>query len=158
MRIILCAVVLALSALPAVSATLNCTDIELLRITPSSDPDMKQAVLELTCSCPQGGYNVEVALQTSQTVNPPQWNSMATTRLSYFGPDQTAPARAIIAYQPEGVKMLKAMVRHQGDIWGETVVNIERPLWKIPTELVPRLEKKLPRAVELGPPASSMKK
>lgn len=124
--VIFCCMLL-LPAVSALGANLNCVDFKLLRTTPAIDPAKKQVIFEMTCRCPEGGYNVEAGLFTGLAGNPTQWNQHVTTNLSYFGPNQTAPAKVIFVYDPAGVVKYKVQVKHKGDIWGESIFDVPRP-------------------------------
>ena len=116
-----------LPAIPAAAANMNCVDIKLLRITPAINPNQKQAIIQMQSHCPEGGYNVEAGLYTGLAGNPTQWNQHVVTNLSYFGPNQTAPAKVIFVYEPTGVVKFNVEVKHNGDIWGEKIIDVPRP-------------------------------
>lgn len=131
---------LLLPAVPAMAADLNCVDIELLQITPSVGPAKKQAIVQLQSHCPEGGYRVEAGLYTGLAGNPTPWKDHITTSLSYFGPNQTAPTKAFFAYDPEGIVKFKVEVKHNGDTWGEKIIDVPTPLTQLKPK-IPKIEK-----------------
>ncbi|MDD2337823.1 MAG: hypothetical protein PHD01_14775 [Geobacteraceae bacterium] len=126
-KIFLVYCLLLLPAIPAAAANMNCVDFELLKTTPAIDPTKKQVIIQMQSHCPEGGYNVEAGLYTGLVGNPTPWNQHVTTNLSYFGPNQTAPAKVIFVYAPTGVVKFKVEVKHHGDIWGEKIFDVPRP-------------------------------
>jgi hypothetical protein len=142
MRKHLLACCLLLLAVPVGAANLDCVDISLLKITPSSNPAKKQAIIQAECHCPEGGYNVEAGLYTGLAGNPTPWTQHITTNMSYFGPNQTAPAKLFFAYDPAGVVKFKVEIRHKGDLWGSKILSVPQP-WQMVNPRVKKYEKKL---------------